>query len=1390
MQPEIRPRLERRVSRYTPVRSENSHAASPFSKVEPIHNNLVLRFDLASESEKKVLFLHEEVDVEQVPLEENTILPRLPNWKQVSSEEQKEDVLFQEMAKHVPGQKTTKHEPFPPRGKVAAPNEVEELLPLEVIKCTPEGELNEIPEFLQITFSQSMVVFPIAQVISQQKDKEHFLDIESTPVSLTPETDGIWKWVSETVLQFQPKEPFTMATTFTLIIPKGIKSFMGGTLVAPSFSIFSTPPVSLVSHFPSSGSAIHSKTDPIADPNTICVLQFNQVVKAESILSFVEMTVTTGGNEQKLTQEHFDLIDNYDFTEMEFDPMMLNVSLIETQKLLRSEAEIGKWVIFKNKHPLPKDSKVLVSILAGVPSLQGTNVSENPQNFSFRTYGALKLLAIDNRLVKGKTHDVYSAPVITVKFSNPIDVSSFQTSFIRITPTNLIAVEPQPTGDLHLILHRRTPFRTECELEFLTEIRDIFGQTLAHAESITLRGRWSGVITSPLSGLHVLNPAHPLRYPFSTNFFEVEVTISHVHPSNYNSENLLAWRGTVVQTEVMKIKVNEFQEPKETVLDLQEYLQFPKQNLGHLVVEIEPTMAACSHHINYARRPKLVSWLQCTNLDLVAFEGRCAPYVWTTSLQDGKSLKKTHLNWGNWTSNESWLISFGLVTPTLTGKDGVVQVPIPALAGENPCYTLIARQGDDMSFLPEIQILPGLYEGGYSVFCIHNKTSYYPCEEVKFRAWVRQIRTKGGHIEKLEFPLEDIWVNYDVMMQGQSIFSGKAQCKRYGAVYSSFVLPDSVCAGTVDIAISIAQKVIYVHQISVNHRKQPAFSVHLTTNEATHLLGSRLTCVAQVNYRDGSNYPDGPIQWSATAKPTKYTPPGWADFLFDPTLASQRFHWEDEATWRPPEIKFDSQTVNFQGQTDVLGTHSICLDFTGTLSIPICVTSSITVTPIHAACEQHTESFDILVHPAQVYVGVRLKNYLLQAGDTLAVYIIVCDIEGQLLQNIPLVIEISYIDDEGQSFSKGTFAQRSSNDPKLWEYTDIEQGGEWVVRVCAMDQQCSFLVAEASARLWVIPSHSVLQKFRGIKLPLQQLVLLPDKKQYVVGETAKIMVQSPFNGSYSGIMQICTSHHDQVIQRYDRTKDTILLDVRITETMIPNAVITVIEVGTQKTGQDEIRPVYSHGMVTLSVPPVRKTLNIDVRPLSHDVRPGELLKFDIHVTDSTGARIEKADLAVLIVNEDDQTEIRPPLSNLFPAYESDNPPKYLRSLCVVGDYLDKYKTERENTDQKEPKAIVHPLVQPKDFKLLKKKKTTFSGIKTADKQHEERNNGILIRENWNTTAAFIDSLRTDQEGYAQFEVRVPHSIANWRYQFSLLEHGKNLILELVKQIFLLLYLLL
>lgn len=76
----------------------------------------------------------------------------------------------------------------------------------------------------------------------------------------------------------------------------------------------------------------------------------------------------------------------------------------------------------------------------------------------------------------------------------------------------------------------------------------------------------------------------PPRYPFSTNFEEVLVTVLQVEPENYIENNPEHWidEGRVVRSETIKVKVNEFREVKEIVLDLQEWLQHPKEGLGQV----------------------------------------------------------------------------------------------------------------------------------------------------------------------------------------------------------------------------------------------------------------------------------------------------------------------------------------------------------------------------------------------------------------------------------------------------------------------------------------------------------------------------------------------------------------------------------------------------------------------------------------------------------------------------------------------------------------------------------------------------------------------------------------------------------------------------------------
>jgi hypothetical protein len=69
-------------------------------------------------------------------------------------------------------------------------------------------------------------------------------------------------------------------------------------------------------------------------------------------------------------------------------------------------------------------------------------------------------------------------------------------------------------------------------------------------------------------------------------------------------------------------------------------LQFPKENIGHLVITIEPTAEALiSLEEGVDKRQfKLVSWIQSAHYSLVAFQSTAPPVAWLTSLTDAKGV--------------------------------------------------------------------------------------------------------------------------------------------------------------------------------------------------------------------------------------------------------------------------------------------------------------------------------------------------------------------------------------------------------------------------------------------------------------------------------------------------------------------------------------------------------------------------------------------------------------------------------------------------------------------------------------------------------------------------------------------------------------------------------
>jgi len=87
---------------------------------------------------------------------------------------------------------------------------------LQVLRTMPEGKVPLAPE-LSVTFSQPMVA------VTSQNDAAAV-----TPVKLTPEPRGRWRWIGTRTILFDPDIRFPQATTYSVEVPEGTRSATGG----------------------------------------------------------------------------------------------------------------------------------------------------------------------------------------------------------------------------------------------------------------------------------------------------------------------------------------------------------------------------------------------------------------------------------------------------------------------------------------------------------------------------------------------------------------------------------------------------------------------------------------------------------------------------------------------------------------------------------------------------------------------------------------------------------------------------------------------------------------------------------------------------------------------------------------------------------------------------------------------------------------------------------------------------------------------------------------------------------------------------------------------------------------------------------------------------------
>ena len=240
-------------------------------------------------------------------------------------------------------------------------------------------------------------------------------------------------------------------------------------------------------------------------------------------------------------------------------------------------------------------------------------------------------------------------------------------------------------------------------------------------------------------------------------------------------------------------------------------------------------------------------------------------------------------------------------------------------------------------------------------------------------------------------------------------------------------------------------------------------------------------------------------------------------------------------------------------------------------------------------------------------------NFRKREGDGFDIEAIVTDIDGNPVTDRAFEITASRIIDE---YVDGEWTEVAV-DP---ETCDVQL--RWTSRLRASSRPQSVVSYRIDANVvddagrtnrsemtrWVtggksgVPSRSV---------ELESVNLVPDAETYAAGDTAEILVDSPFSTG-TGLLVIARNEIIE-LRTFEITDHAAVLEVQISDDHVPELTLQVEIVGTTPRTADDgtvlediaDRPAYASGQIRLRVPPAQRALEVTATPAAVEREAGD-----------------------------------------------------------------------------------------------------------------------------------------------------------------------------------------
>jgi uncharacterized protein YfaS (alpha-2-macroglobulin family) len=795
----------------------------------------------------------------------------------------------------------------------------------------------------------------------------------------------------------------------------------------------------------------------------------------------------------------------------------------------------------------------------------------------------------------------------------------------------------------------------------------------------------------------------------------------------------------------------------------------------------------------------LRTWAQVTGIGLDAFADREELLAWATSLKDGRPLEGVEMTLNPSDAHAS------------SDREGLARMALPLTKGGSVQGLLLARRGADVAFLPEQSDWwygetawvrrAAVDELRWYVF--DDRRMYRPGEEVSVKGWLRRVGSgKTGDVSALAGAADS--VTYTVHdSRGNEVGKGSARLNALGGFDTKFKLPPTMNLGGAYMqfeagggSVPSATNREHQHVFQVQEFRRPEFEVSAHADEGPHFVGGHAQATVQASYYAGGGLPNSDVNWHVTATQTSYTPPNRGDYTFGKWTP----WWEQLNSY----VNHSNENAqDFKGKTDAAGKHMLRIDFDSVNPPqPTSVTAQAAVTDVNR--QTWTATTTMLVHPSDLYVGLKSERLFVEQGEPLVVQSIVSDIDGRLVSGSEVRMRATLLD---WKYSKGEWKQvESSAEECLVKSASAgvkctfhpKAGG--VYRVTARVRDERERPNESELTLWVAggkqpPRRDVSQ---------EKVELIPDRKEYAAGQTAEILVQSPFVPA-EGIMTLRRSGLVRT-ERFRMDGPSHTLRIPLEEAYTPNVYVQVDLVGAAVRTDDKgqvneklpKRPAFASGSINLSVPPLARKLQVTATPRDKALEPGGETTVAVEVKDTAGRPVEGGELAVVVVDESVLAltgyKLEDPLSIFYAQRSADVSDHHLRKDVQLADpgkivmgqdrggggggMVSETVTVTGTASNANMKGGMSnrvtqqmPAASPVARRARADASVSYDGDTLKAESSEQQ--AIRMRENFNALAVFAPSVRTDAQGRAEVRVKVPDNLTRYRVMAVSVAGGKQ-----------------